>query len=146
MNDETHSNIKKCSVEVKSASLGVIVSVLFYGKARMLGQRNMISPGWSRHVNFLITGEKCRQECSANTEWAGTRNALNSSILQRLTIKQLSIIKLSTANKDVLTKPFWTHSLPSPRARLIDALQNSGGPDMGAYSLSMFLSTILVSA
>ena len=68
MNDETHSNIKKCSVEVKSASLGVIVSVLFYGKARMLGQRNMISPGWSRHVNFLITGEKCRQECSANTE------------------------------------------------------------------------------
>ena len=44
------------------------------------------------------------------------------------------------------TSPFWDHSLPSPKARLIEALQNSGLPEIGEYSLSMFFFTIAASA
>lgn len=133
------------------------------------------TPCWCWHVQVFAAREEGWKESSANSEWSSSRNSLDCSILEQISRMDLWVFSSTTnwgervkgrkftstrhtirvANirdsvqhktEQTPTKPFCDHSFPSPKARLMDALQNSGLPEIGAYSLSMFFLTISASA
>ncbi len=142
-----YSDILKGSVEVETASFRVVVSVLFDSQTSVFSQWDVISPGRSWQIEVFATREKSCQECCSNTQGAGTRDSLHCGILWCKEYK-MNVLPYSLICKwmEKHTSPFLLHSLSSPKAKLIEALQNSGLPEIGEYSLSMFFFAISASA
>lgn len=77
---KTYVNIIQSSLEVKAASLRIVVSVSLGNQSRMLDNRRMVSPRRSRKINAPIDGVESRQESEAHSQGTGSGNGLKINI------------------------------------------------------------------